>query len=322
MATIKPIWEDTVYSEQLVDSFFEYHIDDTDDTILYAGKAYKYPNEDKGEVYINDITENFLTNHISFNLGFGEMTDFCKNFKFVTSSGNTNTYTFYNDWSYENTNAMTYKHQILNDPITRKVDSRQFFFLNVLNLGSSAIVTVQVNGSPEPAIALSGNKATSLVRKYSAPCGSKIEIGTSDNTESLEYTFDSKDYCLYYVNAFGGWDSLLIDGNTKRTDQIVSSEQYIKKAKANSLEFGKTKYLNTIVPSWTLYTGHMSDEESSKMHHLLESTEVYLHNLIDDTITPVLITDTSCEYKTYSNNGKKLPSYIINVEASQEKYRK
>lgn len=322
MATIKPIWEDTVYSEPLVDTYFEYHIDDINNNVLYAGKSYKYPDENIGEVYINDITENFLANHISFNLGFEDMTDYCKDFKFITSSGRTTTYTFYNDWSYKNTDAKTNKHQILNDPITKKIDSRQYFFLNVLNLGSTEVVTIKVNGVPQPAIALSGTKAISLTRKFTAPCGSKIEIDTTDHTESLEYTFDSKDYCLYYVNAYGGWDSLLIDGNVKRTDQIVSSEQYIKKAKANSLDFGKTKYLNTIVPNWTLYTGYMSDEEASKMHHLLESTEVYLHNLNDDTITPVLITNTSCEFQTYSNNGKKLPAYTITVEASQEKYRK
>lgn len=268
------------------------------------------------------MAENYLSNHIKFDTGISTMDDYCKEFKMVTSTGKTTTYIFYNDWSYRPTSIKTNKHLILNDPINGKVDSRQYFFLNVLNIGSTAAVTIKVNGGAYPGIPLTGNKAFSFVRQFTAPCGAHIDIGTTDNTESLQYTFDSKDYCLYYVNAYGGWDSLLIDGNVKRTDQITSSEKYVKKAKANSLEFGKTKYLNTIVPSWTLYTGHMTDEEASRMHHLLESTEVYLHNLNDDTITPVLITDTNCEYKTYSNNGKKLPAYTINVEASQEQYRK
>lgn len=323
MKRINPIWSDTVHSEQLSDLFYEYHLDDTEDNILYAGKSYKYPDENVGEVLINDIAENFLSNHITFQTGFRDMTDYCKEFKFVTSTGTKDTCIFYNDWSYKPTDVMQTKRIFLNDPINGIIDSRQYVFVNILSLGSSAIVTFKVDDSPLPAMALTGqNKGVCFSRKLTGPCGSKFTAAFSDGPEKLEYTFGSKDYCLYYVNAYGGWDSLLIDGNVKQTDKITASENYVKKARTNTLEFGKTKYLNTIVPSWTLHTGYLTDEQASKMFHLIESTEVYLHNLNDDTITPVLITDTSCEYKTYSNNGKKLPSYTINVEASQEKYRK
>lgn len=244
------------------------------------------------------------------------MTDYVKQFDLKTSTGSTTNYIFYNDWSYRTAK------KLLNDPINGKIDSRQYFLANYLTLGTATPVRYKLNSGTTSTLisSHSGYNAWSYTGKFSAACGSKLTI--TAGTESLTYTFDSKDYCLYYVNAYGGWDSLLIDGNAKKTDQITASEKYVKKAKTNSLEFGKTKYLNTIVPSWTLYTGYMTDEQASKMFHLLESTEVYLHNLNDDTITPVLITDTSCEYKTYTNNGKTLPSYIINVEASQEQYRK
>jgi hypothetical protein len=56
--------------------------------------------------------------------------------------------------------------------------------------------------------------------------------------------------------------------------------------------------------------------DGSKMYHLFESTEVYLHNLNTNEITPVTITDSSCEYKTYANQGNKRFYYIINVEES------
>lgn len=78
--------------------------------------------------------------------------------------------------------------------------------------------------------------------------------------------------------------------------------------------------MNEITSSWTLYTDDMSD--GSKMYHLLESTDVYLHNLKNDEIIPVVITDTNCEYKTYSNQGNKRFNYTINVEESKYKYRK
>lgn len=244
------------------------------------------------------------------------MTDYCKNIKLITSTGRNTEYIFYNDWSYDSPRG------ILNDPINGKISPDQFFMVNYMNTNSGKTVQLSVDsGSPSTIIpSHSGYNAWSYVGKVTANCDSKLKV--SSGTESLTYTFDTKDYCLYYINAYGGWDSLLIDGNVKRTDQITASEQYIKKSKANSTEFGKTKYLNTIVPRWVLYTGYMTDEQASKMHHLIESTEVYLHNLKDDTITPVLITDTQCEYLTYTNNGRKLPSFTINVEASQEQYRK
>ena len=62
--------------------------------------------------------------------------------------------------------------------------------------------------------------------------------------------------------------------------------------------------------------------DGSKMYHLLESTQVYLHNLETDEIIPVVITDTSCVYKTYSNQGNTRFYYTINVEASNYKIRK
>lgn len=127
------------------------------------------------------------------------------------------------------------------------------------------------------------------------------------------YKETDKNYALYYINAYGGWDSLAIRGNVTQTDKI-QSQTY--KNKTN----GKVKYLNTITPSWQLYTDSMND--GSKMHHLLESTEVYLHNLETDEITPVVITDSECVYKSYANQGSTRFHYTINVEASNYKIRK
>lgn len=62
--------------------------------------------------------------------------------------------------------------------------------------------------------------------------------------------------------------------------------------------------------------------DGSKMYHLLESNEVYLHNLKTDKITPVTITDSTCEYKTYANQGNTRFHYVINVESSNYKIRK
>lgn len=129
------------------------------------------------------------------------------------------------------------------------------------------------------------------------------------------------DYCLYYCNAVGGWDSLLIKGNTKKTDKI-NSQYYNRSINNTTVQFEKKKYINIITPTYTLYTDWFTDEEQSKFYHLLESTEVYLHNLITDKIEPVNITNNTCEYKTFTNNGKKKWYNKIDVEVAQEKIRR
>lgn len=56
------------------------------------------------------------------------------------------------------------------------------------------------------------------------------------------------------------------------------------------------------------------------MYNLLESTQVYLHHK-GDAVVPVIIKNSECEYKTYTNQGKQKFYYTIDVEASKNKYR-
>ena len=72
----------------------------------------------------------------------------------------------------------------------------------------------------------------------------------------------------------------------------------------------------------TLHTSWLSDDESSRMHHLLNSTEVYLFNLEKQEMIPVVLKNTITEYKTYKGNGGKLVNYAIEVEFANERTRK
>jgi hypothetical protein len=129
------------------------------------------------------------------------------------------------------------------------------------------------------------------------------------------------DYCLYYCNAYGGWDSLLIYGNSLKTDKI-NSHYYTKSFDNTKPDFERKKYVNVITPKYTLYTDWFDDVQQSKMYHLLESTEVYLHNLNTNKIEPVNITNTTLDYKTFANNGKKKWYNKIDVEVAQDKIRR
>lgn len=330
---IAPIWKDYIWAEETLDDFIEYHLDDGGTTI-YAGKAYKYPDADRVEFLLNSVTENYLSNGISFPTvsSTSIMPNYLKDFTLVTSTGNEKPIIFFNDWSYKDTDLTS--GYFLSDPITGLIDPRQYVMASWLLPTGEGIVNrfyykdgIQTATDVTLRSGINGYTFVENITNLQLGCGDYIVIafvvsGTISQKQ-IKYTIDNtgKDYVLYYVNAAGGWDSLLIEGNVKKTDEF-ESESYIKRVLRPSTEFARNKYLNTITSSWTLYTGYLNDEQASKMYNLLESTQVYLHNLKDNTITPVLITDTSCEYKTYTNQGKNKFYYTINVESSQDNYRK
>ena len=138
-----------------------------------------------------------------------------------------------------------------------------------------------------------------------------------------KYTIDDcvSNYVLYYRNALGGIDLFPVTGKVIKSNDIEHLT-INKKYDNRTLNFGKTNYENVLTERWQLYSGRLTDQQSKLMHHLINSTYVYLYDIQADKFTPVVITDTEMEYKTYKNNNNKMVYYTINVEASQTKYRR
>ena len=256
------------------------------------------------------------------------MPEYLKYFDLKTSTGKEQPFIFFNDWSYKD--RILTRGSILSDPISNLIDNRQYLVSSwLIPINNNENIAFRYQNS---VLGISGSEGVNgyvfvnNLKNYTFPCNTELKIQIYKVTtleEELVYKIDSsnKDYVLYYVNAAGGWDSLLVEGNVKKTDNI-QSETYTQRVLDTSTSFSKNKYLNTITSSWVLYTGYLNDIQASKMYNLLESNQVYLHNLKEDVITPVIITNSTCEYLTYTNNGKKKFYYTINVEASQDKYRK
>lgn len=143
------------------------------------------------------------------------------------------------------------------------------------------------------------------------------------NDEDGEYyTNACGDYALYYLNKFGGWDSFLIEGTVSKSS-TVTQYQMNKSFDNNTLEYENKTYLNELVTNYKLNTGWLTDNQSKILsENLLTSTQVYFHDLINDNIIPVVITDTKIENKTYQNQGKKMVNYQINIKESQNKIRR
>jgi hypothetical protein len=58
------------------------------------------------------------------------------------------------------------------------------------------------------------------------------------------------------------------------------------------------------------------------MHHLLNSTEVYLYDISEQRMIPVIIPSNSSEYRTFKNNGNRLVRYELNLQVAQNRIRR
>ncbi len=129
-------------------------------------------------------------------------------------------------------------------------------------------------------------------------------------------------YSLYYVNSYGGVDVLPFKEKSWKKSDTVTRFNYSRSFRNNTLEFENVNYLNSIEEEYELHTGWMTDEQSMRMHELVESTIVYLYDALEKEYIPVVMSDKKLEYKTYHNQGRKFYNYTVNCKASQSRERR
>lgn len=128
-------------------------------------------------------------------------------------------------------------------------------------------------------------------------------------------------YALLYQNAFGGYDSYLLEGSVYRESSLVM-HNYAKSYDNTTLERETTNYANEITTTWTCNTGWLTDEQSARLvKHLLSSPDIYLQDIEEDRFVPVQIATTSYKHKTYQNEGKRMVNYTIKLKESNIKTR-
>lgn len=337
-----PIWKDTLCSSN--SSVLDYTIY-MDDVPIYKGKTYAEPDAETANVRVNNICADYLSSSLPNGISGGYIMNYDYAKLFVVKQKNDSVvgekaiaqYMFYNSYSYDDGpstvfNSDPIKRTIINGIIRIDIDRRQHALISAYSksAGNRTLYCRTVRGGSIQnlynVVLDNTSEYINMERSmyYNEPLVEAVTFSTDNNNDGMIYCniIDScYDYCLYYCNAYGGWDSLLIKGNVKRTDNI-DSKYYNKNFNNTTQDFEKKKFVNLITPTYTLYTDWFNDDEQSRLHHLLESTEVYLHNLVTDKIEPVNITNTQCEYKTFTNNGKKKWTNTINVEVAQSRIRR
>lgn len=129
-------------------------------------------------------------------------------------------------------------------------------------------------------------------------------------------------YKLHYVNAYGGVDSFAIEGRVTESDNITRSTRKVDYNNSSSVNRGEQNYINEIEKKFSFHTGFLTDDESSRMHHLINSTNVVLEDILENTRTPVVITNSTLEYKTFKNQGGRMADYEIELRIAQDRVRR
>ena len=113
-------------------------------------------------------------------------------------------------------------------------------------------------------------------------------------------------YVVYYVNAYGGWDELPVEGAVKEWREYERHTLQRAYNNANLQARGTFNYANEETRFWQMTTGWLTDEQAARVHHLIGSTSVYLLDMTTGTFTPVVITDNTAESRQYATEGKPI----------------
>lgn len=343
-----PIWKDKYISIGSTDGTL-FRIKRGSD-VIYEGKGVKQPGASASTnlyVRVNDICCDWLRANIpTLDLAVFENLSFPISFTLQksTNSGSSwsdvSTFSFFEDWSYDyhyaaNTNGMAF-------PITGRVDLRQWMPFTSPTTGSLLI-----------SIFFTGGTSTTKTQSLTAdPIGAPSQddgplyralrsagVGSAMFTPSGWYsslatlltikkftiqnatyypTYKCTDWCVYYRNAYGGIDTLLLEGGVVPGDSLTRYENKLQYNNTDMQARGTQQYVNEVERTFVLHPGPLNSDEASRMHHLLNSPDVFLCQISTNDCYPILLTDNSHEYRTVRQNGQRMVEYTINAKAAAQ----
>ena len=272
--------------------------------IIFQGVAYPKPGESTAEVRINDICANYIFHYfmeqpspsMPAKAGF-------EVYAGVPGSGVLKaSVEFYNDWSYD------YNY----DPDT---DGQNFPVVLTFGAGQFIPVTLYSGTLGTATITLAdGTTTTCTPVQY---CTDEFEVVTQyfgdtyiipldEYPTAVAVTYKGRtwtlskrcpQYALYYLNAYGGWDALPVEGRTVKADSVshFTTEQVYDNRQTSAR--GKVNFVNELKRTFEFHTGWLTAAQGAMMHHLLNSPSVYVHDLATGEVWPLVLTGSTTEYK-------------------------
>lgn len=296
----------------------QYRIELEDYTVIFNGRACAAP-DGSCTVRVNDICANYLRQTApTFDSDFEDNLDVAKWFWLCVGSQDVENFGFLLDYSYDSENDWHEEGDMLNAPIRSKAPAGFPLPITVLGEASVTRQVIKTNGQTSSDTLSSDNSGTF----WEFP---------EDDWQRVIYDGKAYDivqgcsarYALYYVNEYGGWDMIAMKGTALKSDTIVRhvtesryTMDYLKMGR------GRRNHVNEMDTRWGLRTGLLTDDEASRMHHLLGSTNVFLADMETYDFLPVIISDTNAPYYNYRNNGNNPVEYVVNVELAQSRIRR
>ena len=330
-----PIWKD--YDIQLASNVtsIAYRVKYGAD-VIYEGRAFAHPGATVVKARLNNIVASQLVR------GFTPAGETDVPFIVLTvevySSGSWsqvgNALYFYADWSYDY--DFDGEHDPLNAPISDILLPGQLVpSARVADTESASDVTFRVTyetptgdfnpdfnrdflvvGSAYVDKDISvGPAGTAWLDLMDYPTATKVEV--QGKTYRVGGGSCNK-HAFYYVNAYGAWDTLVVQGNTKIVDGLTHHNTDKVYNNGTTPARGTVNYLNELARKYTFNTAYMSSEDSQKMHHLLNSPHVLVHDTVTGHIWPLVLTGTATEHK----HGARLYSYAIEAALAQQRVRR
>ena len=319
-----PTWQDVFVEIPRIsddDSNIDYSVSVLDNEtntfeVVYRGNAV-FTEEGNPEINITEIVRDYVEDNINIyadaaSKQYTNLTKVMLN-TYEAEQNLVATLYYYYDYSF----VKDYKFT-RNMPILNYFDTRQDIFLSFLNLSNETqSITVFDSGN---IIYIELDKQ-GLFHYKNAYLDGNVTINTPYATTTLTSKNTCAKYAIYYLNPLGGWDQLLIEGKVVKTIKLENKTLKIN-FDNNTNEFQNKHYLKNLTTSYKLTTGYLNDEQAKLMPNLIETTKAYLCELDTKTYIPVLINNNSVDIKTYRNQGRKLFTYTIDVQESQNKFIK
>ena len=311
-------------------------------TVIYTGRAVAKPGATSLSIRINDICADYLRATVPnfdlrFTAGLLSLT-FYVQYKATSASTWTDkeSVTFTNDWSYD------YAYDASRDgytfPISFEADPRQIILLTVPSGVNSVQATLKNEDGSTTNGVLTVRRTADFNNDYNndyshlsgAATAGVVQLNLGSYPSVVQATMGGiiwkvdrtrcKDYGIYYVNAYGGWDSLSVYGTQRDTYKRHTYAVDYDNTK-QSAQGGKD-YLNETDMRFDLSTGMLTELGASRMHHLVGTNCAVVHEFATGRILPVTVVTDSVKYKTYRSEGRTPITYELEVAVAQDRQRR
>lgn len=250
----------------------------------------------------------------------------------AVGSASVQAFNVFADWSYGRVNFTPGPERtITSDPVRRIIDPRMPLIYSSIQVKGGSFL--EVGGMAFETVQLPGSFDSMSIRHTAIGPGhegeaARVRIVSENVLNEYGPTYTVRNTCarwaLYYVNALGGWDFLVLDGFVRPSETYArESVELHHPVLGLADQPGSRVYLNRIGRTWELSTGWLNDAESERFGiHIPGTTQAYLYDMDRGEFLPVSIDDTEMQVDTtLRTNGHRPVCYTITVKLQQERFR-